>query len=218
MSILYLNLAQATMETIGMAVVSTIFSALLGLLLGILLYVSAPNSLKPSRWLYTGLSGATDALRAIPFIILAFYLLPVTRLIIGRGTGTAAVIFILSISATPLYARMAHLAFDNIDKSLIHATRAMGAKSWQILYYVILPESYSNLAGSLAILMISILSATSLAGYLGGGGLGDMAIRFGYQRYEPKIMTAVILIMIALNILVQITGNKLSELLNNKKK
>lgn len=218
MPTLYKTLLDSTIQTIAMTALSSIFSFFLGLILGILLFISAPKSLKPNVFLYQILSAIIDAWRAIPFIILAFYLLPITRIIVGRGTGLAAVIFILSITATPFYARMAQLAFHNVEKSLIHATNAMGAKPWQILFYVILPESYGNLTSSFTILVISILSATSLAGYLGGGGLGDMAIRFGYQRYEPKIMTAVIIIMVLLNILVQLVGNKLTNMLNYNKK
>lgn len=214
-NLLLQTLPNAIIDTIIMTVSSAILAVIIGLPIAVALYTTAPGSLMPNALINRSLSAIVDAVRAIPFIILAFYLLPVTRAVVGSGTGIKSVIFILTISAIPFYARMAEMSFRNIDKGLIEAIRAMGASRFQIICNVIIPESLPSLVTGVTVMVIAIISATSLAGYLGGGGLGDMAIRFGYQRYIPEVMTMVIIVLVILNVVVQWCGDRLANKLNH---
>jgi len=214
-SLLLQTLPNAIIDTLIMTVSSAILAVIIGLPIAVVLYSTARGSLMPNVIINRCLSAIVDAVRAIPFIILAFYLLPVTRSVVGSGTGIKSVIFILTISAIPFYARMAEMSFRNIDEGLIEAIRAMGASRFQIICNVIIPESLASLVTGVTVMVIAIISATSLAGYLGGGGLGDMAIRFGYQRYIPEVMTMVIIVLVALNIAVQWCGDRMANKLNH---
>lgn len=209
---------QAIIDTIIMTLASSFMAIIVGLPLGLILYITARGNLHPNIFINRALSTIVDAMRAIPFIILAFYLLPVTRSIVGVGVGINSVIFVLTISAIPFYSRMVELSFRNVDKGLIEAVRSMGANRLQIIANVIIPESLSSLVSGLTVMIIAIISATSLAGYLGGGGLGDMAIRYGYQRYEPIIMNIVVLTIVILNLSVQWVGDRISHKLDRNKR
>lgn len=213
-ALLLQTLPIAVLDTIIMTVCSAILAVIIGLPISLVLYSTSRGSLMPNGLINRSLSALVDAVRAVPFIILAFYLLPITRAIVGSGTGIKSVIFVLTISAIPFYARMAELSFRNVDKGLIEAIRAMGASRRQIVFNVVIPESLSSLVTGFTVMVIAIISATSLAGYLGGGGLGDMAIRFGYQRYLPEVMTMVIIVLIVLNVVVQWVGDKIAHKLN----
>ncbi len=190
---------------------------MIGLPLGLLLYTTARGWIFASPLINRPLSIIIDSIRAIPFIILAFYLLPLTRMVVGKGIGMPAVIFVLTISAIPFYARMAELSFKTVEKDLIEAIRSMGASRLQIIRHVLIPEALSSLITGFTVMMISLIGATSLAGYLGGGGLGDMAIRYGYQRYNTSIMTSVIILLIILNVITQWSSDKIVQKLDKTK-
>lgn len=212
------ELPKAIIDTIIMTVSSSLMALILGLPIGLILYMTAKGSLFPKENLNRLLSFLVNCVRAIPFIIFAFYLLPVTRVVVGTGVGIKSVIFVLILSATPLYARLAELSFRGVDKGLVEAIRSMGASRMQIVTNVIVPESFSSLVTGFTVMVISIISATSLAGFLGGGGLGDMAIRYGYQRYNPEIMNIVIGVLIIMNLVVQSCGDRLSRKLDHSKR
>ncbi|WP_297327687.1 methionine ABC transporter permease [uncultured Bartonella sp.] len=212
------ELPKAILDTIIMTVSSSLMALILGLPIGLLLYMTAKGSLFPKENLNRLLSFLVNCVRAIPFIIFAFYLLPVTRIVVGTGVGIKSVIFVLILSATPLYARLAELSFRGVDKGLVEAIRSMGASRLQIVTNVIVPESFSSLVTGFTVMVISIISATSLAGFLGGGGLGDMAIRYGYQRYNPEIMNIVIGVLIVMNLVVQSCGDRLAQKLDHSKR
>lgn len=212
------ELPKAILDTIIMTVSSSLMALILGLPIGLILYMTAKGSLFPKENLNRLLSFLVNCVRAIPFIIFAFYLLPVTRVVVGTGVGIRSVIFVLILSATPLYARLAELSFRGVDKGLVEAIRSMGASRMQIVTNVIVPESFSSLLTGFTVMVISIISATSLAGFLGGGGLGDMAIRYGYQRYNPEIMNIVIGVLIIMNLVVQSCGDRLARKLDRSKR
>ena len=212
------ELPKAIIDTIIMTVSSSLMALILGLPIGLILYMTAKGSLFPKENLNRLLSFFVNCVRAIPFIIFAFYLLPVTRIVVGTGVGIKSVIFVLILSATPLYARLAELSFRGVDKGLVEAIRSMGASRMQIVTNVIVPESFSSLVTGFTVMVISIISATSLAGFLGGGGLGDMAIRYGYQRYNPEIMNIVIGVLIIMNLVVQSCGDRLARKLDRSKR
>ena len=212
------ELPKAIIDTIIMTLSSSLMALILGLPIGLILYMTAKGSLFPKENLNRLLSFLVNCVRAIPFIIFAFYLLPVTRIVVGTGVGIKSVIFVLILSATPLYARLAELSFRGVDKGLVEAIRSMGASRMQIVTNVIVPESFSSLVTGFTVMVISIISATSLAGFLGGGGLGDMAIRYGYQRYNPEIMNIVIGVLIVMNLVVQSCGDRLARKLDHSKR
>ncbi|WP_208436233.1 methionine ABC transporter permease [Bartonella phoceensis] len=211
------ELPQAVIDTILMTLSASFMALIIGLPLGLLLYTTAHGGIFASSLINRPLSMIIDSIRAIPFIILAFYLLPITRIVVGRGIGMPAVIFILTISATPFYARMAELSFKTVENGLIEAIRSMGASRLQIIRHVLIPEALPSLITGFIVMIISLIGTTSLAGYLGGGGLGDMAIRYGYQRYNTFIMTIVIVLLIVLNITTQWTSDKIIQKLDKKK-
>lgn len=209
------QLPKAISDTIYMTVISTFFAILIGLPIGLVLYSTARGGLFPNRFANRLLSVVVDSIRAIPFIILAFALIPVNSALVGSGIGINATIVALIIMATPFFARVAEMAFRSVDTGLIEALRAMGASRRQIITNVLIPESLSSLATGATVTIISIISATSLAGYLGGGGLGDLAIRYGYQRYLVEIMLIVILVLIIFNMLVQWLGDRMAQKLDH---
>ncbi|OPB31906.1 methionine ABC transporter permease [Bartonella sp. AR 15-3] len=216
-NILYHELPNAILDTLFMTISASFMALIFGLPLGLLLHTTTREELFPSFLIHCLLTIIIDSIRAIPFIILAFYLLPITRAVIGSGIGISSVIFVLTISAIPFYARIAELSFKTVDHNLVEAVRSMGANRFQIIRHVLISEALPSLITGFTVMVISLISATSLAGYLGGGGLGDLAIRYGYQRYNPIIMTIVIIFLIILNIIVQWTGDKIAQKLDKAK-
>ncbi|WP_409360950.1 methionine ABC transporter permease [Bartonella heixiaziensis] len=216
-NVLFHELPRALFDTLLMATSASLMALVIGLPLGLLLYTTAHGGIFASRLINRPLSIIIDSLRAIPFIILAFYLLPLTRMVVGSGVGIPSVIFVLTISAIPFYARMSELSFKTVENGLIEAVRSMGANRLQIIRYVLIPEALPSLIAGFTVMIISLIGATSLAGYLGGGGLGDMAIRYGYQRYNTSIMTIVIILLIILNVIVQWSSDKIVQKLDKTK-
>ncbi len=211
------ELPNAVFDTIFMTISASLIALIIGLPLGLLLYTTARGGIFASCLINRPLSILIDSIRAIPFIILAFYLLPLTRMVVGRGVGMPSVIFVLTISAIPFYARIAELSFKTVESGLIEAVRSMGASRLQIIRHVLIPEALPSLITGFTVMIISLIGATSLAGYLGGGGLGDMAIRYGYQRYNTSIMTSVIILLIILNVITQWSSDKIVQRLDKKR-
>ena len=201
MSEVFFLVGKATAETLEMVFFSMIFSTALGAPLGILLSVSRAESLMPHRILNQVLGKIVNVLRAFPFLILIILLLPVTRLILGTAIGTTATIVPLSIAAAPFVARIIETALNEVSPDLVTASKAMGSTNAQIIFKVLIPESLPSLVDGLTLTIINLIGYSAMAGTIGGGGLGDLAIRYGYQRFRTEIMISAVIVIVILVIL-----------------
>jgi len=207
---------QALGETLLMVGTSAVIAIGLGLLLAVVLTVTARNSLYPRPSLHRALSVTVNVFRAVPFIILLVALLPVTRLLVGTTLGTWAAVVPLSVNLIPFYARIAQVSLNEVDPNLVEAARAMGCRRWHVIWYVLLPEALPGIVGGITVSMIAMVNASAMAGAIGAGGLGDLAIRYGYERYETGVMFEVIVILIALVSIIQLFGEHLARQLDHR--
>ena len=199
----------STLETLYMDFFSTLFSLLIGFPIGILLTVTKEGNILERPKLNKVLDFIINTLRSFPFIILMILLFPLSRIIVGTTIGSTAAIVPLSISAAPFVARMIEGALNEVDKGLIEASSSMGANNWTIIFKVMIPETMPHIIHGITVTVISLIGFSAMAGTIGAGGLGDLAIRFGYQRFKTDIMVyAVIVIIIVVQIL-QSLGNYL---------
>ncbi|HIV98411.1 MAG TPA: ABC transporter permease [Candidatus Ornithospirochaeta avicola] len=213
-------LLESTLETLQMVILSTVFSTIIGLPLGILLHITAEEEnggLVPMKVLNTVLSRIVNIFRSFPFIILIILLMPLSRIIIGTAIGTAATIVPLSIAAAPFVARLVESALKEIDPQVILAARAMGSTNSQIIWKVMIPEALPSLVSGITLTIINLIGYSAMAGALGGGGLGDLAIRYGYQRFRPSYMVAAVIIILVMVELIQVVGNRISNRLISKR-
>lgn len=204
-------LVQGLQETLLMVFISTAVALALGTPLGVLLIITSPEHLWPRRFLHQALSGIVNAGRSLPFIILMVAIIPFTRLIVGTSIGTAAAIVPLSVAAIPFVARLVESALAEVDRGVIEAAVSMGASPWQIIRRVLFPEALPALILGATIAAISLVGYSAMAGAIGGGGLGDLAIRYGYQRFQGDVMLATVLILLALVELLQLAGDWLAK-------
>ena len=204
-------------ETLLMVVVSTLFGYLFGLPLGIALYINNDDGIKPNKTIYRVLDIIVNIGRSIPFLILLILLIPFTRLIVGKSFGTAATIVPLTISAIPFIGRMVESSLKEVDKGVIEAAQSMGASTMQIITKVLLVEARPSLINGVTICLGTIVGYSAMAGTVGGGGLGDIAIRYGYYRYQTDIMIITVVIIVLMVQLFQVLGNKLSIKLDKRK-
>ena len=200
-------LAMGTWETIVMSVVSTLGAYVLGIPLGVALVLTNPDGLKPHRVLNTVLGWIVNMGRSIPFIILLVVLIPVTRLVMGTSLGVPGAVFPVIVTAAPFVARMVEQSIAEVDAGLIEAAQSFGASTWQIVCKVFLTESLPSLIRGFAITFITLFGYTAMAGVVGAGGLGDIAIRYGYQRYQDDVMVATLIITVILVQVVQSSCN-----------
>ncbi len=203
----------ATIQTLEMVFLSTVFSMVLGLPLGILLCVTGPadqGGLISKPVLNELLSRVVNVLRSFPFIILMILLFPLSRVIVGTSIGTAATIVPLSIAAAPFVARIIESALKEVDPGVVQAARAMGSTNRQIIFKVLLPEAMPSLVSGVTLTVINLIGYSAMAGAIGGGGLGDLAIRYGYQRFRSDVMLAAVIVILVLVELIQFCGNKIS--------
>jgi D-methionine transport system permease protein len=203
-------------ETLVMIAASGLATLVFGLPLGVLLAVTAPGGLAPAPALNRVTGAVVNAFRSTPFIILLVALIPFTRLIVGTSIGTTAAIVPLAIAAIPFYARLAEGSFREVDRGLIEAAQAMGARPRQVILKVLVPEALPGLVTGFTIAIVALIGASAMAGAVGGGGLGDLAIRYGYQRFDTTVMVAVIVALIALVSGVQFLGDRLAARLNKR--
>ena len=199
-------MAQGLYETVYMTLVSTFMSYLFGLPLGIILTTTDRGHIMPNSWLNNCLGTLVNLVRSVPFLILMVAVLPLSRLILGTTIGSSATIVPLVIGATPFVARMVESSLKEIDKGVIEAAQSMGASPLQIIFKVMLPEAYPSLINGSVIAMTTILGYSAMAGVVGGGGLGDLAIRYGYHRYQTDIMLVTIVILIVVVQIIQVLG------------
>jgi len=204
-------------ETIYMTVVSTTIGYILGLPMGILLRVSDKDGLKPNPAVYKVLDAVSNVVRSVPFLILLILLIPFTRLVVGKSTGTTATIVPLVISAAPYIARMVEASLKEVDEGVIEAAKAMGASNTQIVFKVLLVEAKTSLIINATIALGSVLGYSAMAGVVGGGGLGDIAVRYGYYRYQTDIMIVTVVLLIALFQIFQNSGMAVANKTNHRK-
>ena len=201
----------STLETLLMVFFSTLFAILIGFPLGVLLNITNKYGITPKAVFNQILSRIIDVLRSFPFVILMIVLLPLTRLILGTAIGTAATIIPLSIAAAPFVARITETALNEVDPGVVQAARAMGSTNAQIIYKVLIPEALPSVVSGITLTIINLVSYSAMAGTLGGGGLGDLAIRYGYQRFRTGIMIAAVIVIIIMVALIQFAGTKITN-------
>ena len=208
---------QPLIETLQMLVLSTTFSILLGLPLGIILVITDPKGLKANKVIYQVISSFVNISRSIPFIILMILLFPLSRWLVGTTIGTTATIVPLSIAAMPFVGRLVESALKEVPKGLVEAARAMGASTMEIIIKILLPEALPGILRGLTLLMINLVGYSAMAGAIGGGGLGDLAIRYGYHRYQMDVMIVSVVVIILLVQFIQSAGNQLTYYILNKR-
>ena len=203
-------------ETILMTGASGIISLVAGLPLGLALVATSRGGIAEKPWLNSVLGAIVNGFRSVPFIILLVALIPLTRLIVGTALGTWAAIVPLAIAATPYYARIAEVSLREVDRGLIDAVRAMGGNRWTIIREVLVPEALPGIVAGFTVTLVTLIGASAMAGAIGAGGLGDLAIRYGYQRFETTVMVAVVAVLIVLVCGIQWLGDRLVERLDHK--
>lgn len=203
-------IARATLQTLEMVAASGLAAVVGGLPLALLLVITRRGGLYPLPLVARVLGVAMDMLRAIPFIILLVLLIPLTRLIAGTALGTEAAIIPLSIAAIPYFGRIAEVSLREVDRNLVDAVQIMGGTRWMVVRYVLLPEALPGLVAGLTVTLITLVGASAMAGAVGAGGLGDLAIRYGYQRFNTQVMLLVVAVLIVLVIGVQTIGNRIA--------
>lgn len=203
-------------ETVVMTVASGAISLIAGLPLGLALVATAKGGIAENRAINLALGAIVNGFRSVPFIILLVALIPVTRFIVGTSIGMWAAIVPLAIAATPYYARIAEVSLREVDRGLIEAVRAMGGNRWTIVREVLVPEALPSLVAGFTVTLITLIGASAMAGAIGAGGLGDLAIRYGYQRFETAVMVAVVAVLIVLVCVIQWAGDRLVARLDHK--
>ena len=209
-------IANSTGETLYMVAVSALIATFFGLPLGVFLATSGKGELFAAPWVNRVLGVIVNATRSTPFIILVVAIIPFTRLIAGTSIGTNAAIVPLTIAATPFIARLIEGAIREVDQGLIEAARAFGATPLQIVRKVLIPEALPGIVLGLTLAVVSLLGFSAMVGAVGGGGLGDLGIRYGYQRFMPEMMLAVVVVLIVLVQAVQSIGDRLARHLNKR--
>lgn len=207
----------ATWQTLDMVFFSCAIAVILGLPLGVILFATKKNHLLEQPLLQKILAVVINAMRSIPFIILMVAMIPLTRLIVGTSIGTLAAIVPLSLSATPFFARLTETALNEVSEGIVEASQAMGASPLQIIIKVLVPEALPTLVRNVTLTAVMLVGYSAMAGVVGGGGLGDLAIRYGYQRFEIKVMIVTIVILIALVQSMQYVGDRVAARLSHYK-
>ena len=204
-------IAVGVAQTLTMTLVSTIVAYIIGLPLGIALVITADDGLKPNRAVYKILDVIVNITRSIPFIILLILIIPFTRLIVGKAYGTAGTIPPLTLAAAPFIARMVESSLREVDPGVIEAAQSMGASIWTIIFKVMINEARTSLIINATIVLGTVLGYSAMAGTVGGGGLGDIAIRYGYHRYQPDIMLVTVTLLVILVQIMQVIGTHIAK-------
>lgn len=194
-------------ETLVMVIPSTIFSLILGFIFAMILIVTSDNGLKPNKIIFNILDFIVNILRSFPFLILMVALIPLTKFIVGKSIGEVAAIVPLTIASTPFVTRVIESALKEVDNGVIEAAKSFGASNTQIIFKVILKEAVPAIISGVTLTVISLIGYSAMAGTIGAGGLGDLAIRYGYQRFQTDIMVATIIVLIITVQLLQMVGN-----------
>lgn len=204
-------LAQGTLESFYMTIAITVLSYIIGVPLGVFLVMSDRNGIQPMPSLNWLIGGIVNILRSVPFLILMITIQPFTRMIVGTTIGTSAAIVALVVSAAPFVARMVEQSLLEIDHGMIEAAQSMGASNMQIVKKVLLPESMPSLLNGVLVSATTILGYSAMAGFIGGGGLGDIAIRYGYNRYDSGTMLITVVLLVVMVQLIQSVGARIAK-------
>lgn len=216
MSIQLDRLWQGFIDTLLMVGVSSLLALLIGLPLAVILVVCSRNGLYEAPRIQQVLGWFVNLFRSVPFLILMVALIPFTRLIVGTTYGVWAAVVPLTVAATPFFARIAEVSLREVDHGLVEAAQAMGCKRLHIIWHVLLPEALPGIVSGFTITLVTMINASAMAGAIGAGGLGDLAYRYGYQRFDTQVMFTVIVALVALVTVLQFSGDKLSKCLNHR--
>lgn len=203
-------------ETVYMVTISMAIAVVVGVPLGVLLVTTAKNQILEAVLFNRILAGLVNTVRSIPFIILMVAIIPFTRILAGSSIGTTAAMVPLTIAAIPFIGRQVETSLREVDAGVIEAALSMGATPFQIIWHVLLPEAIGGIISQLTTVVIGLVGSSAMAGAIGGGGLGDLAIRYGYQRFRPEVMLATVIVLVILVQLVQFFGNRLARRFDKK--
>lgn len=207
---------KAFVETSWMMGIAVAFAVIIGVPLGIALFVTSEGMFWQNRFMQNVAGTIINIIRSIPFIILLVVLIPFTKLILGTTMGPAAASVSLTVAAIPFYARLVETSLREIDKGVIEAAESCGASPWLIIKDVLLPEARSGMIAGLTVTVISLLSYSAMAGIVGGGGIGDLAIRFGYYRFQNDVMIATVVVLVVLVQLIQLAGDRAARAVDKR--
>ena len=207
---------QATSDTMFMLGVSVLVSSIIGIPIGIILYMTAKGRMLANTVVHNILSLIINVLRSVPFIILLIVMMPFTIAIVGTSLGARGVIPPLIVGAFPFFARLVENSLKEIDNGVINMAESCGASTWQIIWHILLPEIFPSIIASITVTAIALVSYTAMAGTVGGGGLGDLAIRYGYQRFQTNIMVITVVLLVILVQVIQFLGDRIVLFLQKK--
>jgi len=210
-------LLNGTLETIYMVGLASLFTVLIGLPLGVLLFISRRHGVLPMPRLNTVLGALVNTGRSLPFIVLLIALIPFTRLLIGTTLGSTAAIVPITLGAFPFFARLTESALDEVDYGRTEAVLSMGGNGWHVISKALLPEALPALLAAVTLTIVMLIGFSSMAGVIGGGGLGDLAIRYGYQRFNDQIMVATVVLLVLMVQSVQMAGDALVRSLAHRR-
>ncbi|QQS16988.1 MAG: ABC transporter permease [Neisseriales bacterium] len=214
-SIDWVEIGFATLDSLYMVLAALPFTLLIGLPLGIIMFLTAQGGLLKKLWLYNILSQIVNALRSMPFLILMVAVIPLSATVMGDVIGIRGVVLPLIIGAAPFFARLVEIALREVDRGIIEAMQSLGATLWQIIYKGLLPEAFPGIVASITVTAITLLAYSALSGALGGGGLGELAIRYGYYRYETAVMVVTIVILAIMVAIIQELGDWLVRVVSH---
>ena len=209
-------LVEGTWVTLYMTLTSTFFAYILGLHLGITLVLTRKDGLRPNQFIYKIIDVVVNIVRIVPFLILLILIIPFTRALVGKSYGPTATIVPFTIAAAPFIARLVESSLLEVDQGVIEAAQSMGASTWHIVWKVLLAEARTSLIINATIALATILGYSAMSGTVGGGGLGDIAIRYGYYRYETDIMFATVILLILLVQIMQYIGTKVAKKIDKR--
>lgn len=213
----WMMLVEGIRDTLYMTLVSTVVAYILGLPMGIVLTITDRDGLCPNRGIYRVFDVISNVVRSVPFLILLILLIPFTRLIVGKSYGSTATIVPLVVCAAPYIARMVESSLKEVDAGVIEAAKSMGASNWQIILHVLLVEARTSLVTGATIVTGTILGYSAMSGTVGGGGLGDIAVRYGYYRWQTDIMIITVVLLIVLFQIIQMIGTKIATGIDKRK-
>ncbi|WP_026042537.1 methionine ABC transporter permease [Pantoea sp. A4] len=199
----------ATLETLYMVALAAVFTLAIGLPVGVALFLTRKQGLFPNRLIAGVLNVLVNVGRALPFVVLLIAIIPFTRFIIGTTLGSTAAVVPITLGAFPFFARIVENALDEVDRGRVEAVVAMGGNSWHIISRVLLPEALPSLLSGSTLTIVMLIGFSAMAGVIGGGGLGDLAIRYGYQRFDNQIMVGTVLVLLLMVFVVQKAGDRL---------
>lgn len=210
------RLLQGLWDTLLMVGVSSLVALLLGIPMAVLLVTSDKGGIYQAPLVNRVVGAFVNLFRSIPFLILMVALIPFTRLVVGTTYGVWAAVVPLTIAATPFFARIAEVSLREVDHGLIEAAQAMGCRRWHIVWHVLLPEALPGIVGGFTITVVALINSSAMAGAIGAGGLGDIAYRYGYQRFDSQVMLTVIAMLVVLVAVIQLGGDRLARGLNKR--